>query len=43
MKSKGKGKGKPFGIMVVVKESEESPMEKAYKKAVKSTKKAKGK
>jgi len=40
MKSKGKGKGKPFGIMVVV---EESPVKKAYKKAVKSTKKAKGK
>ena len=40
MKSKGKGKGKPFGIMVVVKES---PMKKAYNKAMKSTKKAKGK
>lgn len=40
MKAKGKGKGKPFGIMVVV---EESPMKKAYKKAMKSTKKkAKG-
>jgi hypothetical protein len=31
MKSKGKGKGKPFGIMVVV---EESPMGEAYRKAV---------